>query len=88
MVAEDLFARVLGDGWHVAARFSGQAFFAGLAVVAEGVETEEQLALLRAMRCKLVQGFLVGRPAPAARAREQLWSAADPLRPAGQAAVG
>ena len=25
VVAEDLFARVLGDGWHVAARFSGQA---------------------------------------------------------------
>ncbi len=25
VVADDLFARVLGDGWHVAARFSGQA---------------------------------------------------------------
>ena len=25
VVAEDLFARVLGDGWHIAARFSGQA---------------------------------------------------------------
>ncbi|HTQ89920.1 MAG TPA: class I tRNA ligase family protein, partial [Streptosporangiaceae bacterium] len=25
VVAEDLFGRVLGDGWHVAARFSGQA---------------------------------------------------------------
>ena len=25
VVADDLFARVLGDGWHVAARFRGQA---------------------------------------------------------------
>ena len=25
VVAEDLFARVLGDGWHVATRFNGQA---------------------------------------------------------------
>ena len=25
MVADDLFARVLGDGWHVVARFRGQA---------------------------------------------------------------
>src|SRR5262249_8538284 len=25
VVADDLFARVLGDGWHVSARFSGQA---------------------------------------------------------------
>jgi diguanylate cyclase (GGDEF)-like protein/PAS domain S-box-containing protein len=35
-----------------------------LAVVAEGVETEHQLAALRAMGCDEVQGFLVGRPAP------------------------
>lgn len=34
-------------------------------VVAEGVETEGQLALLRAMNCDEVQGFLLGRPGPA-----------------------
>ncbi len=34
-------------------------------VVAEGVETEEQLELLRAMHCDEVQGFLLGRPSPA-----------------------
>jgi len=34
-------------------------------VVAEGVETEEQLALLRAMNCDEVQGYLLGRPGPA-----------------------
>ncbi|MCC6437078.1 MAG: EAL domain-containing protein [Acidimicrobiales bacterium] len=34
----------------------------GLSVVAEGVETEAQLASLRAMGCTSVQGFLLGRP--------------------------
>jgi diguanylate cyclase (GGDEF)-like protein len=37
----------------------------GLAVVAEGVETEEQLAYLAARECDVVQGFLFGRPMPA-----------------------
>lgn len=36
----------------------------GLAVTAEGVETEEQLALLRHQGCPVVQGYLVGRPMP------------------------
>jgi EAL domain-containing protein (putative c-di-GMP-specific phosphodiesterase class I) len=31
-------------------------------VVAEGVETEAQFALLRASGCDEVQGFLLGRP--------------------------
>lgn len=37
----------------------------GLEVVAEGVETEDQLAGLRAAGCHLVQGYLFGAPAPA-----------------------
>lgn len=36
-----------------------------LQVVAEGVETLEQLAALRAMGCDAVQGFLIARPVPA-----------------------
>jgi diguanylate cyclase (GGDEF)-like protein/PAS domain S-box-containing protein len=35
-----------------------------LKVVAEGVETEQQLKLLRELRCDQIQGFLVGRPVP------------------------
>jgi diguanylate cyclase (GGDEF)-like protein/PAS domain S-box-containing protein len=36
-----------------------------LEVVAEGVETEEQLKLLTEHGCDTIQGFLCGRPAPA-----------------------
>ena len=37
----------------------------GLRVVAEGVETEEELRAVGAMGCDEAQGFLLGRPAPA-----------------------
>jgi EAL domain-containing protein (putative c-di-GMP-specific phosphodiesterase class I) len=33
-------------------------------VVAEGVETRDQLAFLARESCDQVQGFLMGRPAP------------------------
>jgi len=37
----------------------------GLSVVAEGVEDDTQLQALREMGCRLVQGYLLGRPGPA-----------------------
>ena len=37
----------------------------GLQTVAEGVETSEQLAALRALGCSSAQGFFLGRPLPA-----------------------
>jgi EAL domain-containing protein (putative c-di-GMP-specific phosphodiesterase class I) len=37
-----------------------------LCVVAEGVETEQQAALLRSLACDLAQGFHFGRPMPEA----------------------
>jgi PAS domain S-box-containing protein len=36
-----------------------------LGVVAEGVETEKQMAHLRRRGCRMMQGFLFGRPVPA-----------------------
>jgi diguanylate cyclase (GGDEF)-like protein/PAS domain S-box-containing protein len=42
----------------------GLAHGLGLPVVAEGVEREDQLELLRKAGYDLVQGFLLGRPAP------------------------
>ena len=37
-----------------------------LQVVAEGVETEAELALVRELGCDHVQGYLIGRPAAVA----------------------
>jgi diguanylate cyclase (GGDEF)-like protein len=44
----------------------------GLEVVAEGVETDMQLAELRSLGCDAAQGFLLGRPVPEDEARALL----------------
>ena len=41
------------------------ADYLSVPVIAEGVETEEQLAVLQAMGCDLVQGYYFSRPVPA-----------------------
>jgi EAL domain-containing protein (putative c-di-GMP-specific phosphodiesterase class I) len=48
----------------------------GLLVIAEGVETQEQIDELRRLGCTLCQGYYLGRPAPAAVARENLFGPA------------
>jgi predicted signal transduction protein with EAL and GGDEF domain/DNA-binding response OmpR family regulator len=46
-----------------------------LKVIAEGVESEEQVAFLREHRCDMVQGYLVSKPIPAAELQTLLRSA-------------
>jgi diguanylate cyclase (GGDEF)-like protein len=49
----------------------------GFTVIAEGVETEEQAAFLRLLRCEQAQGFLFARPMPAEELAKS-WAAARP----------
>ena len=51
----------------------------GMDVVVEGVETDEQRAFLLERGCRLAQGFLLGRPAPAAELGPLLRGAALPV---------
>jgi len=52
-----------------------------LRVVTEGVETEQQLDILRTLGCDEAQGFLLGRPEPAEMALMRVLD--SPLRPVG-----
>lgn len=59
----------------------------GLSLVAEGVETPEQLAILAEEGCDTAQGFLFGRPIPAAEFSD-LWMEAGPDVSGGEAVYG
>lgn len=48
-----------------------------LSVVAEGIENEDQLKLLRLVQCEYIQGFLISRPLPAEEIRRLLDKAGD-----------
>jgi EAL domain-containing protein (putative c-di-GMP-specific phosphodiesterase class I) len=54
-----------GDDLVIAAAVVVMAQALGMRVVAEGVETEEQLHVLRAMGCDQAQGYLFAHPLPA-----------------------
>jgi len=48
-----------------------------IAIVAEGVETAQQLFFLNAMRCSLIQGFLLSHPLSEADAQETIRNGGD-----------
>ena len=56
---------IVSDDDAICAAIVAMAKRLGLRVVAEGVETEDQLRRLRAHGCDEVQGYLLGRPVPA-----------------------
>jgi len=54
----------------------------GMAIIAEGVETQEQLAILQAEGCWDVQGYLFSPPRPASKAGELMASISHDARTA------
>jgi EAL domain-containing protein (putative c-di-GMP-specific phosphodiesterase class I) len=59
-------------GAAIAANVVSLAHALGLLAVAEGIESDGQLASMRELDCDLAQGFLFARPAPAAEVTEVL----------------
>jgi diguanylate cyclase (GGDEF)-like protein/PAS domain S-box-containing protein len=61
-----------GDSMAIVRAVTGLGKSLGIATTAEGVETDEQLALLRAEGCNQVQGYLFDPPRPAAEVEKML----------------
>jgi len=57
-----------------------------MSTTAEGVETEEELAMVRQLGCRKIQGYLFGRPMPAAQAYDLV--AAKPVGAKARSARG
>jgi len=61
-----------GDGGAITSAIIRLGHELGLDIIAEGVETEEQLRFLRDQRCDLAQGYLIARPLPEPQATSLL----------------
>ena len=69
------------DSVHVVRAVTGLCAGLGMATTAEGVETAEQLATLRAEGCTEVQGYLFSRPRPACDVASIIASVRELVRP-------
>ncbi|MHB1536605.1 MAG: EAL domain-containing protein [Acidimicrobiales bacterium] len=75
------FVDGLGDESHdtaIVAATVAMAHALGLSVIAEGVETPDQLERLRVIGCQEVQGYLISRPQPAPAMALLLAEGAEP----------
>ncbi len=73
------------EGRAVASAIVAMAASLGVDVVAEGVETEAQHAVLLALGCASAQGYLYGRPLPAPALSAAADATRDPARRTGSA---
>jgi EAL domain-containing protein (putative c-di-GMP-specific phosphodiesterase class I) len=62
---------------NIVAMIVSLAHTLGLKVIAEGVEDDEQVRLLRDLGCDQIQGYLVSRPIPAEEVARILPPAAE-----------
>ncbi|MBV8031936.1 MAG: EAL domain-containing protein [Betaproteobacteria bacterium] len=69
--------REAGYPRNIVAMIVSLAHTLGLKVIAEGVEEDEQMRLLRELGCDQIQGFLVSRPLPADKIEGLLQAAND-----------
>jgi EAL domain-containing protein (putative c-di-GMP-specific phosphodiesterase class I) len=58
--------------WAIIRAIASMGSDLNMAIVVEGVETEAQLRLVEREGCSEIQGFLLGRPMPAAAIRKRL----------------
>jgi diguanylate cyclase (GGDEF)-like protein/PAS domain S-box-containing protein len=75
------------DVRDIVAAVTGLAHRLGLEVIAEGVETDGQLALVRSLECEYVQGFVFSKPVDPERAAALLRTGFAP-RPAAEQVPG
>ena len=75
--------RMRGVGYprNIVAMIVSLAHTMGLKVIAEGVEEDEQMRLLRELGCDQIQGYLMSRPVPADKIEAMLRAANDPGTP-------
>ena len=75
-----------GDSMAIIKAVIGLGQSLGMTTTAEGVETEDQLAAVRAQGCSEVQGFLFSPPLPASGIEALLGAWGKPAKPAKPAA--